>query len=164
MKNFQCFGCAPAHSFGLRLHFERDGNEVRSAFEPGRSYESYPGIVHGGISVAVLDEVMGNALALVAERLCFTVGLRTQFLHPLRSGESYVARTVIEPDDIAAPDGVARVRGEIGPACGGAFVAATGTYSWITLADARAVLGLTEDELTRYRRYFRDGSVPDGDK
>jgi acyl-coenzyme A thioesterase PaaI-like protein len=54
-----CFGCGPANPVGLKLKFSWDGVEARASFTPGSFHQGWPGITHGGVIFAVMDEAMG---------------------------------------------------------------------------------------------------------
>ena len=56
-----CFGCGRNNPIGLKLDFQRDKETARAEFTPGEHYQGWPGIVHGGIIVSLLDEAMAYA-------------------------------------------------------------------------------------------------------
>lgn len=57
-----CFVCGLANSIGLKLRFESTGpDEVMAEYSVPEQYQGYPGVVHGGIVAAMLDEVCGRA-------------------------------------------------------------------------------------------------------
>ena len=62
LENYLCFGCAPHHPSGLRLRFERDGQQVRARWRPSPEYQGYSAIVHGGIQATLLDEISSWAI------------------------------------------------------------------------------------------------------
>jgi hypothetical protein len=51
-----CFGCGPRHARGLRLSFEREGDAVRTTYEPKADEVGWPGIFHTGLHFTVLFE------------------------------------------------------------------------------------------------------------
>ena len=60
-----CFVCGRSNPVGLYMRFEDDGDgdgegEVISQYTVPERYQGYPGIVHGGILAAMLDEVVGR--------------------------------------------------------------------------------------------------------
>ena len=58
-----CFACGIANPFGLHLRFYETGpGEVTSDYIVPDHFQGYPGVVHGGIVAAMLDEVTGRAL------------------------------------------------------------------------------------------------------
>lgn len=57
-----CFVCGLSNLYGLQLSFyETAPGEVTSEVTVSERYQGYPGIVHGGIVAAMLDEVCGRA-------------------------------------------------------------------------------------------------------
>ena len=59
-----CFACGAENPIGLHLHFVEDGGGIRAEFTPGRQYEGYEGVLHGGIVATALDEAMAMLLHL----------------------------------------------------------------------------------------------------
>lgn len=58
----QCFICGMENPVGLHLIFEEvQTGEVVAHCVVEEKYQGYPGIVHGGIVAAMLDEVSGRA-------------------------------------------------------------------------------------------------------
>jgi len=53
-----CFGCNPDHRIGLRLTPDIDGDTARARWTPTHENEGPPGLAHGGLTMAALDEVM----------------------------------------------------------------------------------------------------------
>ncbi len=56
-----CFVCGMQNPIGLKIIFETDGERVWAQFTPERKHEGYPGVLHGGLTFALLDEVIGRA-------------------------------------------------------------------------------------------------------
>jgi acyl-coenzyme A thioesterase PaaI-like protein len=58
-----CFVCGLKNPFGLKLKFfQKSSGEVVSDYIIPEVYQGYPGVVHGGIVAAMLDEAAGRAL------------------------------------------------------------------------------------------------------
>lgn len=56
-----CFVCGVANPIGLHLKFYINGSgEVLAEYTVPENYQGYPGVVHGGIVAAMLDEVTGR--------------------------------------------------------------------------------------------------------
>lgn len=61
-NSLDCFVCGRANKFGLKLtFFETAPGEVTCEYTVPDQYQGYPGIVHGGVVAAMLDEVCGRA-------------------------------------------------------------------------------------------------------
>jgi len=56
-----CFVCGMENPIGLKLSFYEDSAGcVMATFMPGEEHQGYPGLLHGGIAAALLDEVLGR--------------------------------------------------------------------------------------------------------
>src|SRR5690349_19413206 len=61
-----CFVCGLENDFGLKLRFDDNGvDEVVSHTTVARRYQGYPGVVHGGIIAAMLDETTARTAMIV---------------------------------------------------------------------------------------------------
>jgi len=57
-----CFVCGLANPFGLGLRFYQIGlSEVTAEVTVPEHFQGYPGVVHGGVVAAMLDEIAGRA-------------------------------------------------------------------------------------------------------
>lgn len=76
-----CFACGLENNYGLKLRFFNTApGEVTVNYTVPERYQGYPGIVHGGITTAILDEVAGRAqLGGDPNRLMFTAKLEIRF-------------------------------------------------------------------------------------
>jgi acyl-coenzyme A thioesterase PaaI-like protein len=134
--DYQCFGCSPHNPGGLQLVFEPRGDGVCSQFRLGRQFESYPGIVHGGIVGVICDETMANLIVLRRRQTAFTVSMRQRFITPLAIGRPYVcvARFAAAYARGRLHHAWAEVLDEDGVVC----ATATASYQPFTLAAATA--------------------------
>jgi len=58
-----CFVCGIENSVGLKAKFYvSDKDETIALFTPRNNLQSYPGVMHGGISATILDETIGRAI------------------------------------------------------------------------------------------------------
>jgi acyl-coenzyme A thioesterase PaaI-like protein len=57
-----CFGCGDLNPKGLKLSFQIEDGVAVAEFDPEPSHQGYPGLMHGGVVAAVLDEAMGWAI------------------------------------------------------------------------------------------------------
>ncbi len=82
-NSHNCFVCGLRNPYGLQLKFYTTGpGEVSTEYTVPKQFEGYPGIVHGGIVAAMLDEVLGRA-AMGADpanpRFLFTARLTIRY-------------------------------------------------------------------------------------
>jgi len=76
-----CFVCGLENNFGLKLRFlETAPGEVTAEYTVPEQYQGYPGVVHGGIVTAMLDEVTGRAhITGEHTRFMFTAKIEIRF-------------------------------------------------------------------------------------
>jgi uncharacterized protein (TIGR00369 family) len=82
-----CFLCGVQNPIGLKLTFYDDeDNRVQARFTPGEEHQGYPGVMHGGITCALLDETIGRTLVR-QDIWAMTVDLQVRFLKPVPVGQ-----------------------------------------------------------------------------
>jgi acyl-coenzyme A thioesterase PaaI-like protein len=60
----RCFACGNLNPYGLKMVFRLEDNTIVSDFRPGEEYQGFPGVIHGGITAAVLDEALNRTSML----------------------------------------------------------------------------------------------------
>ncbi|MEV0334890.1 PaaI family thioesterase [Nocardia sp. NPDC050717] len=145
IPDYHCFGCSPHNAAGLRLSFTpRSDGALVAAFRLGRAFESYPGVVHGGLIGVVCDEVMGNLIVLARNVPAFTVSQRTRFLTPLLIDREYRCVATLPAERGAGP---IAAHAEILDADGAVCATSTATYQPFELHAVRDQLTLDDDEV-----------------
>ena len=84
-----CFVCGRNNPHGLYMSFYDDGKDmVESHYRVSKSFEGYPGIVHGGVQAAILDEIIGR-VSLIEDFHAFMMSVRldVKYRHPVPVGE-----------------------------------------------------------------------------
>ncbi len=82
----RCFGCGPANDEGLRMRFEPTPDGAVCEFDVPARYQSWQGMVHGGVIALMLDEAVGWA-AWHTGHPGVTGRLEVRFRRPLRLGD-----------------------------------------------------------------------------
>ena len=59
-----CFVCGLRNPYGLQLVFRLENNSIVADFQPREEHQGFPGVVHGGIVAAVLDEALNRTSLL----------------------------------------------------------------------------------------------------
>ena len=92
----RCFLCSPANPDGLKLRFrvQADGSVV-ALFPCREVFQSYPETLHGGITSALLDAAMTNALFSIGV-VAVTAELVVRFLAPVSLERGAVVVGAIE--------------------------------------------------------------------
>ncbi|MGH2508577.1 MAG: PaaI family thioesterase [Ktedonobacteraceae bacterium] len=60
----RCFVCGQRNPFGLHLVFQQETESIVADFQPRAEHQGFPGVLHGGIVAAVLDETLGRTSLL----------------------------------------------------------------------------------------------------
>lgn len=61
--SYHCFICGRKNPVGLKMDFYNSGpGEVTAEYTVPEIYQGYPGVVHGGITAAMLDETAGRSV------------------------------------------------------------------------------------------------------
>ncbi|MGV9665642.1 PaaI family thioesterase [Nocardia niigatensis] len=89
-----CFGCGPANPASPRIAFERRGDTVRGTFTMDERHQGAPGVAHGGIVAAALDEASGSVL-MPLRLPAVTVKLDVDFAAPARLNRELVVTSVL---------------------------------------------------------------------
>lgn len=83
-----CYGCGEDHPSGLRMRvFAGEGLTLQATFEVGPVHQGAPGLAHGGLLTAAVDEALG-ALNWLLMRPAVTARLETNFVRPVPVGSS----------------------------------------------------------------------------
>ncbi|WP_430936112.1 PaaI family thioesterase [Saccharicrinis sp. 156] len=81
--DYKCFGCSPLNNIGLQLEFWEDGEEVVCKWIPGKQFEGYRNVVHGGIQATLHDEVASWAVYTQCKTAGVTSNLNVRYKNPL---------------------------------------------------------------------------------
>ncbi len=85
-----CFGCGPRNQAGvhLRCHLTEDG--VGGRFSLAQTHEGGPGLAHGGVVAAVLDDLFGFLLYRTGSPMV-TARLEVDYRRPIALDVEYAA-------------------------------------------------------------------------
>lgn len=119
-----CFVCGLDNPVGLRLEFYESGtHEVTATCLLGKAYEGYPGVLHGGIVAAILDEVGGRAVMIGDHtRFTMTAKLDVKYRQPTPTGQALTVvgrllrrrgRLAWTHAEIRLPDGTVTAEAEL---------------------------------------------------
>jgi len=120
-----CFLCGRQNDVSLRMTWynDIDAQQATATVSVPERFNGYPGIVHGGIVAALLDETAGRALLLGGDddNLMVTLKLEIKYRRPTPTGEPLtVTGWVIKRDarkarvaaEIRLADGTLTAQGE----------------------------------------------------
>lgn len=93
-----CFGCGPRNQAGLHLRCHLTDDGVAGRFMLTAAHEGGPGIAHGGVVAAVLDDLFGFLLYRTGKPMV-TVRLEIDYRRPITLDTEYDARAHIESQE-----------------------------------------------------------------
>ena len=116
-----CFLCGVENPTGLKVAFYADDEDrVVVRFVPREEHQGYPGVMHGGLLCALLDETIGRTL-VQRDIWAMTVGLNVRFHKPVPIGEELTvtgeivrlrSRTLEGKGEVRLADGTVAVTAE----------------------------------------------------
>ena len=82
----KCYVCGKANQNGLKIPFLRDGEHgARAQYTSRLEHDGWPGVLHGGITFALMDEALAWALFFQGIR-GVTARAEASFRRPIRTG------------------------------------------------------------------------------
>lgn len=135
-----CFVCEPRNTDGLGIAFQLDDDQstVSAGFTLDHRYSGVPTLLHGGVSLAILDEAMAWACIAVGGKWAMTVASSATFPAPVLVDVAHRVEAVLvgpDPADGNTLEAEARIVDVSGTVC----VTATGTF--VVVGDADPVTG-----------------------
>jgi len=98
-----CFVCEQGNEHGLRIPFFHDTerNIVTAEFALSNTFSGAPSVVHGGVSLAVLDEAMAWACIAIGRQWAVTSETTTRFDRAVYVDKPHrVEAEIVEQNDI----------------------------------------------------------------
>jgi acyl-coenzyme A thioesterase PaaI-like protein len=127
-----CFVCGDRNEIGLKAKFFFDGSKATAEYIAQRQYEGYADILHGGITAALLDEVMIKAL-LAREIYAMTAEISVRYHKAVMVGQKLFLEGMIEKEN----DRLFVVKGEARLENG--VVAATAVGKYLKVRDSMKI-------------------------
>jgi len=86
----KCIVCGASNPRGLHLKFNISNDGVTEAkFLFDKSFEGYPGSLHGGVIMSIFDGAMGHCMFALGQT-AVTVEMTTRFRHPVLTGQEAI--------------------------------------------------------------------------
>ncbi|MGH9158145.1 MAG: PaaI family thioesterase [Acidimicrobiales bacterium] len=145
-----CFVCEAGNQAGLGIAFFHDDEAgvVFAEFALGPGFSGSPRYVHGGVTLAVLDEAMAWTTIAVAGKFALTLSTEARFLRPVAVDRHHrvEARLVDHP----GPDGHLSLAGVVLDGRGRRCVEATSRFAVMSPAVADSAIGALAVHDARY--------------
>ncbi len=147
-----CFVCEPRNAAGLRIPFFHDdeARSVQAEFTLDDAFSGAPSYVHGGVTLAILDEAQAWATIAVGGKFAVTTETTTKFHRPVRVGRTFVVDASVTEQSSGEIHTRAEVRNESGKVC------AESTAVFAVLAEATAIDAIGVDIDTIGREHLRE--------
>lgn len=86
--NNNCFFCGKDNPAGLKLEFywDNESKEISAEYLPPQSFAGQGDILHGGIQMGLLDEIMGWNSFMHTKEMAVTSNLNIEFIKPVYLG------------------------------------------------------------------------------
>jgi acyl-coenzyme A thioesterase PaaI-like protein len=96
-----CFVCEPSNARGMQVPFshDTDGGVVFAEFTLGAEFSGAPTYVHGGATLALIDEGMSWATIALSEKFAFTRATQATFDWPVRVDRPYRLEVRVVDED-----------------------------------------------------------------
>jgi acyl-coenzyme A thioesterase PaaI-like protein len=119
-----CFICGRQNPVGLKMEFHSAGSgEVVAEYTVPDVYQGYPGVVHGGVTAAILDETAGRSVMTDddEQRFFVTLKLETRYRRQVPTGtplrilghlKDLRGRRAVVHSEIRLPDGTVAAEAE----------------------------------------------------
>jgi uncharacterized protein (TIGR00369 family) len=146
-----CFVCEPKNQLGLRIPFHHDQERdiVVAEFTLDKTFSGAPTLVHGGVTLAILDEAQSWATIAVAKKFAVTGETTSRFHRPVRLDKPYRVEARVDEHGSEKLRTSATILDHKDRAC----VESEATFIVLSEAEAAEAIGapLTEEE-SKYLR------------
>ena len=150
---YNCFACGPHNEHGLRLRFfhDQETDEVFTTVRPEEHFCGWPGIVHGGVQCALVDEVSFWAMFNETRKIALTAKIDMVYMKKVPSGRALDVRAKIREIRGRRVEVDSVIRDEDGTELASAAV----TYVFPRKKALRDILG-PERMSEKFLQYVRD--------
>lgn len=117
----QCYVCDPTNEAGLHIAYFLDDKtgRVTAEYTPQDFHQGAPGIVHGGVLAAILDDAMAWAVNVLSGSFGLTRRTEIEYSRMVRTGESYSVTAWISEIEKSVAVAIGELRRSDGKVCCG---------------------------------------------
>lgn len=83
LDGYNCFGCSPKNSLGLRMQFFEEEDLVSCDWKPEAHFAGYKKVLHGGIQATLLDEIASWCVQIKLKTAGVTANLDLRYKKPV---------------------------------------------------------------------------------
>lgn len=142
-----CFVCEPSNPSGLGIAFFHDDEAglVYADYTLGPAFSGSPRLVHGGVTMAVLDEAMAWATITLAHTFALTRRSTTEFHRPVLVGRPHRVEARLQSGSDTGPDAL-QTEAVVLDADGRRCARSRAEFRPVSAAQAAAVIGSVEGD------------------
>lgn len=86
-----CFVCSPTIRHGLNLKFfQTNQGGAACRWQAKEGFENYPGMIHGGITTTILDELLGFAIYHETGTFAVSIKAKVRWHKPMKVGDNII--------------------------------------------------------------------------
>ena len=142
----QCFGCSPTNRHSLRLRFYPTENGCLARCNIPEHYCGFDGIVHGGVTTTLLDEVAAWTMAMKIGQPGLTVKLEVHYYGPVPTETDLIVEGIL----LGRDEKSAFVRSTVYSEAGASLAEAESTWRLATLSRASQIMGVPKLALEQF--------------
>lgn len=96
-----CFACGDRNPHGLHMRFEPDpegdpaAGAVLCRYQPREADQGFPGVLHGGVLITLMDEAMAWAMWAKSRALGVTARMETRYRRPVGTASELLVRAAV---------------------------------------------------------------------
>jgi len=91
-----CFGCSPDNLGGLKVRFKVKDKSLVGEFDSNRNHEGPPGVIHGGVIAAIIDESFATFAVSILKIDARTIRAEIIFRNPARIKDRLSIQTTLK--------------------------------------------------------------------
>ncbi len=152
-----CYVCGCENPIGLKIQFRFEEKKAIAEFVPGPEHQGYPGVLHGGLISALLDETMGWAPTLTTQKMCMTAELNVRYVKPTPIDR----KLIVTGEATHINKRLYKTIGEIRDEQGNLYVTATAKYSPLTENETEVVDDYMVYDPDTYRIFLEPAAKED---
>ena len=141
-----CFACGFDNKHGLDMHFETNGERLRSRVKVPSHLRGWSNLVHGGIISTMIDEIMSWAAIHLLAKFILTKSIKIDFKKPLTINTPVIIYGYIVEEK---SDRAVTMAADIYDEAGGLYASGQGEFALFTPEQFSKLGVIDEEQLKR---------------
>lgn len=90
-----CLVCGRANPIGMQVQFVATLNGAEATIKPAAQYQGYPGVLHGGMVTALMDDAMWWAVYATHRAITLTAEIHVRYKKPTPVEQELLVRAEV---------------------------------------------------------------------